>query len=195
MFTSIIELTSLILFIGCFWHAARYNDRAFAQQWFVAGYLSTILRETIMQVAFGVYLFAPTILRIGAAPALVTLLSPCLFYIALNFAQRLSSSNDLRKVLGLIFLIAASIALPIEATAIQASWWVYQTSSRVIFGGMPLFAPLIWGGGAVIFYAAFARVRATKLPDRGRLYAMISLSPVIAAVQVIYVLMLGVLLG
>lgn len=195
MFAGIIELTSLILFVGCFWHAAHYNDRAFAQQWFVAGYLSSILRETIMQVAFGVYLFAPTVLRIGAAPALITLLLPSITYIALNFSQRFMSVIDPRKAIGLIFLIASSIALPIEATAVQANWWDYQTASRAVFGTMPLFAPLIWGGGAVIFYAAFARVRATNLPDRGKLYAMITLSPVIAAAQVIYILLLGVLIG
>lgn len=195
MLTSIIEVTSLILFVGSFWHVARYNDRAFAQQWFVAGYLSGILRETIMQVAFGVYLFAPSILRIGAAPALVTLLLPSVTWLALSFAQRFSPAIDLRKTAGLVFLIASSIALPLEATAVQASWWAYQTSSRVIFGNMPLFAPLIWGGGAVIFYATFARVRATNLPGRGKLYAMITLSPVIAAVQVIYILLLGVVMG
>ncbi len=195
MFAGIIEFTSLVLFVGSFWHAARYNDRAFAQHWFVAGYLSAILRETIMQVAFGVYAFAPQILRIGAAPALVTLLLPSLTYIALNFAQRFSSALDLRKTIGLVFLIASSIALPIEATAVQANWWVYQISLHVVFGGMPLFAPLIWGGEAVIFYAAFARVRATNLPDRGKLYAMITLSPVIAAAQVVYILLLGVLIG
>ncbi len=195
MFVGIIELTSLLLFIGCFWHAARYNDRAFAQQWFVAGYLSGILRETIMQVAFGVYYFPSTILRIGAAPALVTLLLPSVTYLALNFAQRFSPAIELRKTLGLILLIASSIALPIEATAVQASWWAYQTSSLLVFGSIPVFAPLIWGGGAVIFYAAFARVRATNLPDRGKLYAMITLSPVIAAVQVIYILLLGVVIG
>ncbi len=195
MFTGIIEVTSLILFIACFWHAARYNDRAFAQQWFIGGYLSAILRETIMQVAFGVYIFPTTILRIGAAPALVTLLSPSLFYIALNFALRFSSVTDLRRMLAFIFLIASSIALPIEATAAQAGWWDYQSSLRFVFGGIPLFAPLIWGGGAIIFYAAFARVRATNLPDRGKLYAMITLAPVIAAVQLIWILLLGMLMG
>jgi hypothetical protein len=195
VFAGIIEITSLLLFIGCFIHSARYCGREFAQQWFLAGYLSAILRETIMQVAFGVYLFAAEILRIGAAPALLTLLSPSLFYIAVNFSSRFVTTIDLRKMLGLIFVICSSLALPIEATAAQTGWWVYQTSARLVFGGVPLFAPLIWGGEAAIFYATFVRVRATSLPDRGKLYAMITLSPVIAAAQLIYVLLLGLLIG
>jgi hypothetical protein len=192
MSASIVEFTALVLFVACLWHAARYNDRAFAQQWFIGGYLYALLRETIMQVTFGVYTFAPDILRIGAAPALVTLLSSSLFYIALQFAQRFSPPQKSRRILALIFLIASSIALPLEATATQAHWWTYgQTPSRTVFGGIPLFAPLIWGGGAAIFYVAFARVRGTNLPDRGKLYAMIVLAPIIAALDVIWILLLS----
>ena len=193
MFTSIIEFTSLVLFIGCFWHAAHYNGRAFARQWFIAGYLAAILRETILQTAFSVYFFAPTILRIGAAPALVTLLSPSIFYLAYQFALRFVPLEKLRWMLGLMFLIAASIWLPLEATAVQARWWIYgELAGRVVLGA-PLIAPLIWGGSAVIFYWLFARVRSTNLPDRGKLYAMIVLASVIAGLQVIWILLLSLL--
>ena len=192
MYTSIIEFTAIVLFIGCFWHAAKYNGRAFAQQWFIAGYLAAILRETILQTAFSIYFFAPTMLRIGAAPALVTLLSPCIFYLAFQFALRFVPLEKTRAMLALEFLIAASMALPLEATAVQARWWIYESTGRVILG-VPIFAPLIWGGSAVIFYWLFARVRSTNLPDRGKLYAVIVLASVIAGLQVIWTLLLSFL--
>lgn len=200
MYTSLLEFTALVLFIGCLWHAARYNGRAFAQQWFISGYLAAILRETILQTAFSVYFFAPTILRIGAAPALVTLLSPSIFYLAYQFALRLIPSTRLsdggtggsRLMLGLVFLIAASLGLPLEATAVQARWWVYELEGRVVLGA-PFIAPLIWGGSAVIFFWLWARVRATNLPDRGKLYAMIVLASVIAGLQVLWILLLSFL--
>lgn len=200
MYTSIVEFTALVLFIGCFWHAAKYNGRGFAQQWFIAGYLAAILRETILQTAFSVYFFAPTILRIGAAPALVTLLSPSIFYLAYQFAMRLfppillskGGMGASRLMLLLIFAIAASFGLPLEATAVQARWWIYESAGRVVLGA-PIFAPLIWGGSAVIFYWLFARVRKTNLPDRGKLYAMIVLASVIAGLQVLWTLLLSLL--
>jgi len=202
MFTLILEFTAIILFSGCLWHAAKYNGRAFAQQWFIAGYLAAILRETILQTAFSIYFFAPTILRIGAAPALVTLLSPSIFYLAFQFALRMipplspldkGGEGGSRAMLGLIFLIATSIGLPLEATAVQARWWTFGESAGRVVLGAPIFASLIWGGSAVIFYWLLARVRATNLPDRGKLYAMIVLASVIAGLQVIWTLLLSLL--
>ena len=86
MYTSIIEFASIVLFVGCFFHASRYEGRGFAQQWFVAAYLFGILRETIMQVAFVSYYYAPQIIRLGAAPALLSLLWGSIFYLAYIFA-------------------------------------------------------------------------------------------------------------
>ena len=192
---SILEFTSVLLFIGCLWHCAHYFGGGFAQQWFIAGYLVAIIRESLMQVAIGEYIFAPTILRIGAAPALVTLIGASLAYIALHFARRLTIENNRARIAGLVFVITTSLALALEATAVQSQWWIYLQPATTVFGGVHLSAPLAWGGAAVIFYAVIARVRATKLPDRGRLYAMITLSPVIAVVQLLLALILGALLG
>lgn len=201
MFTFIVEFASLVLFIGCFWHAARYENSAFAQQWFIGAYLAAILRETILQTAFSVYFFAPSVLTIGAAPALLTLLSPSIFYLAYQFAVRfkpLVSSQDkigqvsARWMLVLVFLISASIGLPLETTAVAARWWVYEAAGRVVLGA-PVFASLIWGGSSFIFYVVFARIRRTPLPDRGKLYASIASAPVVAALQVIWILVVSLL--
>ena len=193
MFTFIVELLSIILFVGCVWHAARYESRAFAQVWFIGAYLYFFIRETIMQVWVQMYIYAPSIVRLGAAPLTLGLLWGSVFYLAYHFARRFTASHKFAPVAALMFVITASIALPIEATAAQLHWWLNQDAGRTIFGGVPLTAPLVWGGAAVIFYAVFSKVNAARLPARGKLYAMVTLSPAIAAGHLLYALVLGFL--
>ncbi len=194
MLTGIIEVASVILFAGSVWHATRFEGRAFAEQWFIAAYLFALIREDIMQVAFPNYFYAPSILRLGAAPALVSLLYGSLFYLGYVFARRWVPPTEYAPFAALVFVATACFALPIEATAAQARWWLYEVPGPVIFGGMPVVAPLLWGGGAVLFSIVFQRIHATRLPERGRLYAMITVSPVIALLHVIYTLVLEAVL-
>jgi hypothetical protein len=191
MFTFLIEFLSLVLFVGCYWHAARYEGRAFAQRWFVAAFLYVFIRDTIVQVVLQTFAYAPAVLRIGVAPALVGLLWGAVFYLAFQFARRFVAAENRAAVLALLFVIAASIALPIEAAAARLQWWLYPDAKRTVFGAMPVIAPLLWGGGAVIFYAVFARVNASRLSDRGRFYALVTLSPVIAIAHLLYALFIG----
>ncbi len=191
MFSYIVEFLSLALFVGCVWHAARYESRAFAQQWFVGAYLYFFIRETIMQVWVQTYIYAPSILRLGAAPLTLGLLWGSVFYLAYQFARRFTTAQNFAPFAALMFAIAASIALPIEATAAQLHWWLNQEPTRTVFGGVPMVAPLVWGGAAVIFYAIFSRVNASGLPERGKLYAMVTLSPAIAAAHLLYALALS----
>ncbi len=191
MFTFIVEILSFILFVGCAWHATRYESRAFAQQWFVGAYLYVFIRETITQVWLQTYAYAPSIVRLGAAPAIVGLLWGSVFYLAYRFARRFTASQKIVPVAALMFVIAASIALPIEATAAQLHWWLYSEPAHTVFGGVPISVPLAWGGAAAIFYAVFSKVRASRLPEQGKLYAMVTLSPAIAAAHLLYALLLG----
>lgn len=195
MNTDVLEFTSIVLFAGCLWHCARYFGGVFAQQWFIAGYFVAIMRETLMQAMVGQYIFAPTILRVGSAPALVTLLGASLTFIAFHFARRLSAIENRVRMAALILLMTTSLSLALEATAAQSQWWIYLQPATTVFGGVHLSAPLAWGGAAVIFYLTFARIRASRLPDRGRTYAMITLSPLIAVAQVLLTLILGTVLG
>lgn len=185
MYTNIIEFIALVLFAGSVWHALRFQDGLFAQQWFTAGYLAILVRETINQVVLQTYSFSPTILTLGVMPVLLALLWPSVFYLAFQFARRCVSADKPLLIAGLMFLIAASFALPIEATAAQLQWWLYASPTHPIFGGVPLAAPLIWGGMAAVFYAFFWRARQFRLPERGKLYALITLSPVIAVADVL----------
>jgi hypothetical protein len=191
MFTYLIEFFSLLLCLGCLWHAARFEGRAFAQQWFVGAYLYVFVREVINQVVLQTYTFAPEILRIGVVPALVGLLWGAIFYLAYQFARRFISTERFVPIAALMFLIASSFALPIEATAAQLQWWTYPDAKRTLFGGMPLIVPFIWGGAAVIFYAVFRRVNQSRLPDQGKFYAMVTAAPIISLAHLLYALVLG----
>lgn len=195
MYPSLIEFLSIILFLGCLWHSMRYQEHGFARQWFIAAYLFAIIREVIIQVLFPMYFYAPGMLRLGAAPALLTLLWGSLFYLAYVFASRLVAPTEWVRMGVLVFVITASLILPIEATAAQLGWWIYEDPAPTVFGGVPITAPLVWGGAAVIFYLFFDRISATRLPDRGRMYAMITFSPIIAALHLIFTLALAAVFG
>lgn len=192
MSTSIIEFIAIVLFVGGYWHAARVEGRPLAQQWFTAGYLVAIIREMLNQVIFQVYVFAPSMMRLGSAPVLVTLLSISVAYLAFAFAQRWVAPRHTKLILLLVFLITASIALPIEATAAQLRWWYYPNATQTIFGQVPWGAPLAWGGGAAIFYAVFWRIRQTRLNEMGKLYALIALAPIIAVAQLVLIILLSI---
>ncbi len=194
MLTPIIEISSVILFVGCVWHATRFEGRAFAEQWFIAGYLFALIREDIMQVAFPNYFYTPSILRLGAAPALISLLYGSLFYLSYVFSRRLAPATAHAPFAALVFVSTACFALPIEATAAAVHWWLYEMPGPVIFGEMPVVAPLLWAGAAVLFYLVFQRLSTTRLPERGRLYAMITFAPIMAIVHVIYSLILEAVL-
>jgi hypothetical protein len=191
MFTFIVEILSLVLFVGSAWHATRFESRAFAQQWFISAYLYVFIRETITQVWLQTYDYAPAIVRLGAAPAIVGLLWGSVFYLAYQFTRRFTASPRFARVAALKFVIAASLALPIEATAAQLHWWLYTDPGRAVFGGVPISVPLVWGSAAAIFYAVFSKVNSSRLPEQGKLYAMVTLSPAIAAAHLLVALALG----
>ncbi len=191
MFTFVVEFLSLVLFVGCAWHAARYESRGFAQAWFIGAYVYAFIRETITQVALQTYAYAPEIVRLGVAQAIVALLWGSVFYLAYQFARRFTASPNFAPVAALMFVIAASLALPIEALAAQLHWWLYADPGHALFGGVPISVPLIWGGGAAIFYAVFSKVNSSRLPDRGKLYAMVTLAPAIAAAHLLFALAVG----
>lgn len=194
MLTGVVQVACVVLFVGSALHAIQFEGRAFAEQWFIAAYLFALIREDIMQVAFPNYFYAQSILRLGAAPALVSLLYGSLFYLAYVFARRLAPPTEFVPFAALVFVATVCFALPIEATAAQVGWWRYEMPGPVIFGEMPVVAPLLWGGGAVLFYAVYQRLSATRLPERGRLYAMITFSPIVALLHVIYTLVLEAVL-
>ncbi|HEX7594589.1 MAG TPA: hypothetical protein VF429_10515, partial [Anaerolineae bacterium] len=137
------------------------------------------------------YAYAPEIVRLGVAPAIVALLWGSVFYLAYQFARRFTASPNFAPVAALMFVIAASLALPIESLAAQLHWWLYADPGHAIFGSVPISVPLIWGGGAVIFYAVFSKVNASRLPERGKLYAMVTLAPAIAAAHLLFALAVG----
>jgi hypothetical protein len=195
MYSGIVQFAAVVLFLGCVWHARYSENRWFAAQWFIAGYLFGIFRETVMQVAFPTYFYDASILRLGAAPALVSLLWGSIAYLAYVFARRLAPPQEYVPFAALVFVIAASLILPIEATATQLGWWVYEDPVPTVFGRVPVTAPAIWGGAAVLFYIFFQRITATRLPPRGQMYAMITFSPIIAALHVLYTLLLAAILG
>lgn len=190
-YTFLIELLAVGLTLGGFAHATRFQGRDWARQWFVGAYVAALIRETLNQVIFQVYVFPPDTLRLGAAPALITLLSGSVAYFAFQFARRFAPPNRPVVLAGLVLLISASLALPLEATAAQMQWWVYLSPAQLVFGAVPVASLFVWGGGAAIFYALFERVRGARLPERGKFYAVVAIAPLVAAAQLLLVVLLN----
>jgi len=189
--TFLIEGLAVGLTLGGLAHATRLQGGEWARQWFVGAYLAALIRETLNQVIFQIYVFPPDTLRVGAAPALITLLSGSVAYLAFQFARRFVAPTQPILFTGLVLLIAASFALPLEATAAQMQWWVYMSPTPLVFGAVPLTALLVWGGGAAIYYAVFQRVRGARLPERGKFYAIVAVAPLVAAAQLLLAVLLN----
>ncbi len=181
MYAGILELLAGVLFIGSIWNCVRVEGRARALQWFLPAYLYTVMREIVVGGFLQSYAYSAQLTFIGGAAVFVGMLRGSLYYLAREFARRFTGSPP--RIAALMFFIAASFALPLEAIAAQLHWWTHPSPRWVLFGGVPLFAPIIWGVGAVVFYGAFARVRRTFLPERGKLYALITLAPILALVD------------
>ena len=180
MYSGALEFIAIILSVGCIYHAIRVEGRAFAEQWFIGAFFYGILRESFATAMLAMYAYTPQLTFLGAAPIFVSLFHGSLFYLALQFARRFIAPEKIGLTAAVVFPIAASFALPLETTAVQLEWWTFNRAGLLIFGGMRVFMLVVWGAGAALFCFAFARVRRTPLPDRGKLYAMITLAPIIA---------------
>lgn len=189
MYTNMLEFGAIVLLIGSLWHAVHYLGRAWAQQWFIAAAMFAAIRETIIQVVLQTYIFEARMLRLGIVPLAMILLYPSVLYLAYHFARRLVTRPAWIAVI--MFAVAASIGLALEATAAQAEWWVYTGAPRMMFGGVPLGAPFVWGGAAAIFYAIFDRISKARLSEQGKLYALVTLSPVIALAHLLWMVVVG----
>jgi hypothetical protein len=186
MYTSVIQIAAVALFAICLYHAWQFEGRKYAQQWFVTGYLFALIRENLL-VSFNALTYSDQMLRLGSAPTLTTLLLPALFYIAYLLARRLVDTSDLRPIAYLMFLLAPALTLPIDATALQFGWWTFPSESLSFLNGIPYYVPFAWGASAALFYAFIWRVRKIRLRGSGQLFALITLSPLIAGINLLLI--------
>ncbi len=186
-----IEFAAIVLLAGSLWHCVRYQSRAFAEQWFVAVLLYALLREVLASAALTMYTYSPQMLYVGSAPVLQVSLRASLFYLAYQFARRLTRSENFLPVGALMFGIAASFALPLQAIGAQLEWWTFRVNSGVLFG-IPAAAPLTWGVGAALYYFAFWRVQKMPLPPRGKVYALVTVAPILTLADLAIALLVGI---
>jgi hypothetical protein len=181
--TLLIQLLALGLFAVCLYHSWLTEGSRAAQEWFIPGYVFSMLALNLL-VATEQVEFSPAMLLIGAAPSLTLMLFPAVFYLAYAISGHLVNSDDLRAMAYLMFLITPALILPVDAIALVLNWWRYPSDSRAFLDGVPFYLPWAWGILASSFYLVVGRIRRIRFRGSGRLFAMTLAAPVVAVLDI-----------
>lgn len=197
--TFLIQVGALLLFAGCLAHAWRAEGPRAAQQWFLIGYIYSLLiinlLVVIVQIAYdtGMIVF-------GAAPSLTVMLFPAVFYVAYVIAKRYAEPTDLRAMGYLMFATVPWLLLPIDAIAVTQGWWwfpsVSESSGSMSFlNGIPFYIPFAWGISGAAFYVMMGRIRKIWFRGNGQFFAMIIAAPLLAAIDLLLIALIQVIVS
>lgn len=187
MYSSAIQLLSVLLFAICAYYSWRTDGRRYAQQWFGVGYLFALLYQVLL-VQFRVISYSDQMLEFGSAPTLTSLALPALFYVAYVISKWICPPEKSRPMVLLMFLLTPALALAMDATAIAFDWWSFPSQSRAFLDGIPYFMPLSWGAVGALFYVTVRFVRGIRFRGSGQLFALILATPLMAGVGFLLVL-------
>lgn len=190
--TFFIQLAAVSLFAVCFIHSWRNEGQRMAQQWFLIGYIFSVvivsLLVVIQQIAYN-----PNMVVFGAAPSLVVMLFPAIFYIAYVIAKRFVDPVRLRASAYLVFIIVPWFMLPLDTLAINAGWWYFPSDSVSFLNGIPFYLPFAWGVLAATFCAMMGRIRKIRFRGNGQFFAMILAAPLVAGLDLVLVMLVQIL--
>jgi len=180
--TFFIQLAAVVLFAACFIHSWRNEGQRSAQQWFLIGYIFAVVIISLLVVTEQIA-YSPNLIVFGAAPSLVAMLFPAIFYIAYRIAKRFVDTTRLWASAYLVFILVPWFMLPLDALAISAGWWYFPTGSTSFLNGVPFYLPWAWGLVAATFGLMMGRIRKIRFRGNGQFFAMILAAPLIAALD------------
>lgn len=186
------QFLAVALFAACLSHSWNTEGRRGAQQWFIIGYIFTLLLVNLLVVIEQIA-YHPAFPVIGAAPLLLVLFYPALFYLAYTIAKSFADENDLRAMTYLVFLITPALVLPLDAAGIQLGWWSYPSGSLAFLNGVPFYLPLAWGAVAAAFYFMVGRIRKIRFRGNGQFFAMIIAAPLLDGLALFFIALIQVL--
>lgn len=186
--TILIQAAAVIFFAACLAHSWRNEGARAAQQWFLIGYLYALLLISLMVVvANGQIAYNSNMLVFGAAPSLMVMLYPAVFYVAYVLAKRFVQVTDLRAMTLFVFLITPWLMLPLDALGIAAQWWYFPSDSYSFLNDIPFYIPFAWGVSSAAFFAMMGRIRKIRFRGNGQFFAMIIAAPLLAGLVLILI--------
>lgn len=188
------QFLAIALFAACLFHAWNTEGRRAAQQWFLIGYLFALLLVNLLvvieQIAYNLALVV-----IGAAPSLVIMFYPALWYLAYTLAKFFVDENDLRRRVYVMFLLTPALFLPLDAAALQLGWWAFPSGSSSFLNGVPFYLPFAWGAAAAMFMFMVGRIRLIRLRGSGQFFAMVIATPLVAALALAAIAVIQVIVN
>ncbi len=193
--TFVIQLVAVVLFAACFVHSWRTEGQRLAQQWFLIGYIFSILLISLLVVVGerGQIAYNPNMLVFGAAPSLTVMLFPALLYLAYLIAKRFVSADNLRGMTYLMFATMPWLMLPLDALALNAGWWFFPSESVSFLNGIPFYLPFAWGVTGAGFYFMVGRLRRIRFRGNGQFFAMIIAAPLLAGITLVLIALVQVI--
>lgn len=191
----VIQVIAVVLFAACFFYAWRSEGQRYAQQWFLIGYIFAILIISLLVIVGqerGQIAYHPDLIVLGAAPSLLVMIYPALFYISYILAKRMVDATNLRLMAYLIFIITPWLMLPLDLFALNSGWWSFPSESFSFLGGVPFYIPFAWGITAASFFVMVGRIRKIRLRGNGQFYAMILATPLLVGVDFIFIALIQV---
>ena len=194
--TFVIQLAAVVLFAACFVHSWRTEGQRLAQQWFLIGYIFSILLISLLVVVGerGQIAYNPNMLVFGAAPSLTVMLFPALLYLAYAIAKRFVDADNLRGMAYMMFATLPWLLLPLDALALNAGWWFFPSESVSFLNGIPFYLPFAWGITGAAFYLMVGRLRRIRFRGNGQFFAMIIAAPLLAGITLVLIALVQVLI-
>lgn len=190
----LIQALAVLAFGVCLAHSWRTEGQRAAVQWFFIGYVYALLLISLL-VVIGQIAYSPEFLTFGAAPSLVVMLFPAVYYVAYTFAKRFAEPTDLRAMGYLVFLITPWLMLPLDALGTSVGWWSFPTESQSFLGGIPVYIPFAWGMTSAGFYLMVGRIRKIRLRGNGQFFALIIATPLAAALGILLIALIQLIVN
>ncbi|MCC7162496.1 MAG: hypothetical protein IT331_08375 [Anaerolineae bacterium] len=192
--TFFVQLGAVLLFAVCFIHSWRNEGQRMAQQWFLIGYIFAVVIASLLVVMEQIA-YNPNMLVFGAAPSLVVMLFPGIFYVAYVIAKRFVDPIRLGASAYMMFIIVPWLMLPLDALAINAEWWYFPSESVAWLNGIPFYVPFAWGLLAATFGAMIGRVRKIRFRGNGQFFAMMIAAPLVAGLDILLLMALQIMIN
>jgi hypothetical protein len=181
----------VLLFAACFIHCWRSEGQRAAQQWFLIGFIFALVILSLL-VVIQQLAYSPRFLTLGAAPSLIVMLYPVIFYFAYLIARRFVDMTSWRAMGYITFTIVPWLTLPLDALAVAAGWWYFPSESFSFLNGVPYYLPFAWGAVGATFVAMMVRIRRIRFRGNGQFFAMILAAPLVAGLDILLIALVQV---
>ncbi|MBI4672208.1 MAG: hypothetical protein HY741_11160 [Chloroflexi bacterium] len=192
--TFLAQFLAVALFAACLLHSWNTEGRRAAQQWFLVGYMFALLLVNLLVVIEQIT-YNPALLVIGAAPSLLVMFFPALWYLGYTIAKFFADENDLRAMMYWMFLLTPALMLPLDAVALQLGWWAFPSESYNFLNGVPFYAPIAWGAIAAMFMYMMGRIRKIRFRGNGQFFAMVIAAPLLDALALVVIAIIQIVVN